>query len=168
MIVFLDTRNQVDGFIEKPLRAHGVGIYRTKLPYGDIARADSLMRAIDIKASGGGILELARNICSKDHNRLRREIDLCRFVTAGKGELIFLIVTDEAKSIEDIEQWQSPCRKSGPYKGQPFTKVKGETLAKALYTMSEPDRYGCKVRFEFTTKAKAWQKVLKLLNIATV
>lgn len=165
MILYFDTRNQKDWFIRKQLEARGFVIKNWGLPYGDIMRTDNMLKAIDIKASGGGVLEIARNICSKDHNRLRREILRCAENTGGAGELIFLICTDEAKNIGDLANWQSPLRKSGNQKGQPFTKVKGEMLAKALTTMSEDGRYGCKVRFEFATKENAWHRVIELLDL---
>lgn len=51
-------------------------------------------------------------------------------------------------------------------KGEPMTRVKGETLAKALKTMSEPNRYadGLTVRFSFCSKENAGRKIAQILE----
>lgn len=161
MILF-DTRNQKDNFISKPMTALGYATDRTKLPFGDVALASNILNAIDIKAAGNGLQELAGNICGKDHGRLKREIKKC---ADYKGSLTFLVVHPTIKSIDEVGAWESECYRAGAKRGQPYTQVKGETLMKAMRTMSEPDRYGCKVQFVFATKGTAWQTVLELLGI---
>lgn len=161
MILF-DTRNRKDTFISEPLTKFGFATDRTKLPFGDIALATDILTAIDIKSAKNGLQELAGNICSGDHGRLRREIAKC---AEYGGNLTFLVIHDEIKSIDEVCKWKSEVYKSGARKGQPYTKVKGETLMKAMKTMSQPNRYGCEVKFVFATKATAWQKVLDLLGI---
>lgn len=161
MILF-DTRNQKDNFIREPLTAFGFATDRTKLPFGDIAKATDILNAIDIKSAKNGLQELAGNICGKDHSRLRKEIAKC---ADYGGSLTFLVVHPDIKSIDEVCNWESECYRYGNKKGQPYTKVKGETLMKAMKTMSEPNRYGCKIKFEFATKGTAWQKVLEILGI---
>ncbi|HKL93806.1 MAG TPA: hypothetical protein VJZ69_00810 [Clostridia bacterium] len=161
MILF-DTRNQKDTFISEPLTNFGFATDRTKLPFGDIATADDILNAVDIKSAHNGLQELAGNICSGDHNRLRREIEKC---AEYGGKLTFLVVHPHITKIDEVCKWKSEVYKYGAKKGQPYTKVKGDTLMKAMKTMSEPNRYGCEIKFEFATKATAWQKVLKLLGI---
>lgn len=161
MIMF-DTRNQKDGFIYNKLIEQGYAVHRTKLPFGDIALATNILNAIDIKSCGGGLLELANNICSKDHGRLKREIELC-----GEygGTLTFLVVNPSVACLDDVETWQPPVYRGGAKKGQPISRVKGETLSKALRTMSAKGHYKCEVRFVFATKETAYQKVLEILEV---
>lgn len=164
MILF-DTRNQKDGFIREPLTKFGYATDRTKLPFGDIATANNILNAIDIKSAKNGLQELAGNICSGDHSRLKREIAKC---AEYGGKLTFLVIHPYITKIEEVCKWESEVYKYGAKKGRPFTKVKGETLMKAMQTMSEPNRYGCEVKFEFATKGTAWQKVLEILHIDVV
>jgi len=164
MILF-DTRNQKDIFISEPLTKFGLPTDRTKLPFGDIATADNILNAVDIKSAKNGLQELAGNICSVDHNRLKREIEKC---AEYGGKLTFLVIHPYITKIDEVCKWESEVYKFGARKGQPFTRVKGETLMKAMKTMSEPNRYGCEVKFEFATKGTAWQKVLEILHIDVV
>ncbi len=82
--------------------------------------------------------------------------------------MTFLVIHPYITKIDEVCKWESEVYKYGVRKGQPYTKVKGETLMKAMKTMSEPNRYGCEIKFEFATKGTAWQKVLELLGIEVV
>ena len=184
----VDTRNQDDSFVIKGLEELGFkmgrDILRSKLPFGDIALASNLLNAIDFKSSGGGLIELSKNICSKkDHARLKREINNC--LKFG-GKITFLCFETEndsnIKSVADVHKWQVPRFKSSLYKklttpegeevkillhrkGELMTKVNPSTLQKALETMSEPNHYGenTKVDFEFTDKKNCATKILDIL-----
>ena len=71
----LDSRNQKDSFVEKALNDLGHKTSRDfKLSFGDVAKSTNVFNTIDLKSSGGGLIELAKNVCSKDHNRLKMEI----------------------------------------------------------------------------------------------
>ena len=185
--ILVDTRNQDDSFVIKGLEylgfEMGKSILRTKLPFGDVALATNLLNAIDLKSSGGGLIELSKNVCSKDHTRVRREIDKCLNFGGTLTFLCFETENDsEIKSVEDIHKWQVPRFKSNLYKqlttpegekvkillhkkGEPMTKVNPSTLQKALETMSEPNHYGegTKINFEFTNKKDCATKILELL-----
>ena len=186
--IVVDTRNQDDSFVIKGLEDLGFemgrDILRTKLPFGDIALATNLLNAIDLKSSGGGLIELSKNICSsKDHKRLKNEINKC--LKFG-GTLTFLCFETEndnnIRSVADVHKWQVPKFKSNLYKnlttpegekvkillhkkGELMTKVNPSTLQKALETMSEPNHYGenTKVDFEFTNKKDCATKILEIL-----
>lgn len=163
-VCIADTRNQVDDFAVRKIMSCGYEVRRMTLPFGDFALLDNLTCAVDIKSSGGGILELCRNVCSSDHERLRREILKC---AEWNGEICFLIANDDGiEKVEDLINWKSPCYKSGKMKGKPFTNVKGETFMKALQTMSQPDRYkkGLTVHFSFCKKEDAGIKILTILE----
>ena len=189
----LDTRNQKDDFVEVGLRNLGHTIIRSKLPFGDVALSTDILNCIDLKSSGGGLLELAGNICSKDHARLKSEIVKC---LAANGKITFLIFESGVHCLEDVKFWKVPTYKHNqwgdvyyymgkrikksdlqegvPYdkrhvmlhnKGEPMTKIAPEVLYKALKTMSEPNHYakGTKVSFVFTTKYKCGKAIEEIL-----
>jgi len=198
-ICYADTRNQDDAWACEQIRAQGYEVHRHTLSFGDFALSSEIRLAIDIKSSSGGIVEIARNVCSKDHNRLKREIFKC---VAVHGQICFLVAGNHGiTSIADLNNWVSPIYKSDIYKteyflnsdgtkiakadlkdygkedyyskrtlmhkkGELYTKVKGETLAKALATMSEPNHYadGLTVRFSFCSKENAGKKIVEILE----
>lgn len=198
-ICYADTRNQDDLWACEQIRAQGYEVHRNCLSFGDFALSSEIRLAIDIKSSSGGIVEIARNVCSKDHNRLKQEIFKC--VAVG-GQICFLIAGNHGiTSLADLNNWVSPIYKSDQYKieyyrysdglklakaklknydkqdyyskrvlahkkGDPYTTVKGETLAKALTTMSEPNHYadGLTVRFSFCSKENAGKKIVEILE----
>lgn len=180
MIVILDTRNQKDSFVQEALEKLGCKIIRSKLPFGDVALSSNILNCIDLKSSGGGLLELSRNRCSKDHNRMKAEIENC--LSCG-GKITFLCFEPGMNKIEDIASWKIPTFKGDLYKkkicedgsvekvllhkkGQPMTKVNPETLMKSIKTMTAQDHYrkGFKVDFEFATKQNCGEKILKILK----
>jgi len=116
----------------------------SKLPFGDYARMDNLTVAVDTKQ---GFEEVVGNFCSKDRDRVKKEI-----LSAQKHgvELIFLIVDESATCLEDAKHWIN-------LRG----KVKGETLFKTLDTFRV--RYG--VRFEFCNPENAAESILNLLGV---
>lgn len=168
-VALVDTRNQKDSFVVNALEELGYKVLRTKLPFGDVALTSNILNVIDLKSSGGGLIELSKNICSSDHERLRREIKLC---SKFNGKITFLCFEEKIKSIEDIENWEVPTYKSNQYKdgilikrkGDPLTKVKPITLMKAIKTMSEPNHYDCEVNFAFTNKKECGNKILEILG----
>lgn len=145
MIIEMDTRNQKDNYVTDYLDSQGVKWIRNKLYSGDIKSVNSTKVIIDLKKD---LLELCGNLASlKEHERVKREIARAREI--GCERFIFLIKEQKIKAIDEVANWSSSR-----------TKVKGETLMKIMKTMSE--RYG--VEFIFTTKEKAGEKILKLLN----
>lgn len=163
-ICVADTRNQVDDFAIRDIKWQGYDVKRMALPFGDFALLDNLTCAVDIKSSGGGIVEIAKNICSKDHERLKREILKC---AEWGGEICFLVANNDGiTNVDQLAQWESPRYKSGKLKGQVFTRIKGETLMKAIKTMSQPNYYadGLTVRFSFCAKQDAGKKIIQILE----
>lgn len=179
-VVILDTRNQKDSFVQKSLEDLGCTIVRSKLPFGDVALSKNILNCVDLKSSGGGLIELSKNVCSGDHARVKREIKNCLSVN---GKITFLCFESGINCIDDIEKWQVPTFKADLFKtkvldsgerkkvvlhrkGELMTKVKPETLKKAIKTMSEKDHYkqGFVVDFEFTTKEKCGEKILEILQ----
>lgn len=179
-VVILDTRNQKDWFVEKALKDKGCTIIRSKLPFGDVALSTNILNCIDLKSSGGGLIEVARNRCSKDHNRMKQEIENC---LACGGKITFMCFEPGMNTIEDIEKWNVPSFKADLYKikklnngtrericlhkkGQPMTKVNPTTLMKSIKTMTTQDHYkvGTKVEFVFATKENCAGKILEILE----
>ena len=179
-VIILDTRNQKDKFVEKAFKLLGYQIIRSKLPFGDVALPTNILNCVDLKSSGGGLIEVARNRCSKDHNRMKREIESC--LNCG-GKITFMCFEPNMKEVEDIEKWIIPCFKADLYKtrklddgtykkiclhkrGQPMTKVSPLTLMKSIQTMTKLDHYkkGTKVDFVFATKENCANKILEILK----
>lgn len=173
MITFiLDSRNQKDSFVEKALNDLGHKTSRDfKLSFGDVAKSTNVFNTIDLKSSGGGLIELAKNVCSKDHNRLKMEI--LKALNKG-GQITFLCFEPNIHSIDDIATWQVPTFKSSLYKngkclhkkGEKMTKVAPETLMKALKTITTQDHYApnFKVNLEFTTKDDCGRKIVEIFD----
>lgn len=184
-VVIVDTRNQKDDFVVSSLESLGCSVVRSKLPFGDVALATNILKCVDLKSSGGGLIEVAKNICSRDHNRIKKEINSC---LAVNGEITFLCFEPGINSIEEVVNWEVPRFKGSLYKDVPkynergnviaydrvlvhkkgdlMSRVKPETLMKAIKTMTEPDHYkpGTKVNFLFTTKQNCGELILEILN----
>lgn len=145
MIIEMDTRNQKDEYITDFLDNHGIKWIRNKLYAGDVKLVNSTRVIIDLKKD---LLEVCGNLTSlKEHERVKREIERAREI--GCERFIFLIKEQKINSIQDVNNWSSKR-----------TKVKGETLAKVMNTMSE--RYN--VEFMFTKKELAGATILELLG----
>ena len=144
-VIIEDTRQHVGKYDEAHahFELNDVSIIRSKLAVGDYSSPPR--RVVDTKK---GFEEVVGNFCSKDRDRVKREIMLARNMGT---ELIFLVIDDKATCIEDAKAWKN---KRG--------KVSGETLYKTLDTMVK--RYG--VRFEFCTPADSGQRILELLEVS--
>ena len=179
-VIILDTRNQKDGFVEDSLKKLGCTIIRSKLPFGDVALSTNILNCIDLKSSGGGLIELSKNICSKDHSRIKKEINNCLDVN---GNITFMCFEPGIETIEGIKNWKVPVFKSNLYKkiktpegeivkclhkkGELMTKVKPLSLMKAIQTMTQENHYkeGFKVNFVFANKENCGEKILKILEV---
>lgn len=145
MIIEMDTRNQKDEYVTDFLDSHGVKWIRNKLYAGDVKLINSTKIIIDLKKD---LLEMCGNLTSlKEHERVKREIERAREI--GCERFIFLIKEQKISSIQEVNNWSSKR-----------TKVKGETLAKIMNTMSE--RYN--VEFMFTKKELAGATIVELLG----
>ena len=143
-VIIEDTRQHVGKYDEA--HAHfdlaDVSVIRSKLAVGDYTAPPS--RVVDTKK---GFEEVVGNFCSKDRDRVKREIMLAKHMGT---ELVFLIIDDKATSIEDAKTWRN---KRG--------NVSGDTLYKTMDTFVK--RYG--VRFEFCTPADSGKRILELLEV---
>jgi len=178
----VDTRNQKDAFVVEGLQALGHKVLRSKLPFGDVALSTNILNCIDLKSSGGGLIELAKNRMSRDHDRMKSEIVNCK--DAG-GKITFMCFEEGVTCIDEIAtKWQVPKFKSDLYeeyvddaggkhkrlvarrRGMPMWKGNPVSLMKSLKTMTEQDHYGegFKVDLVFATKANCARKIIKILT----
>lgn len=127
MIIIEDTRNQIGKHNELNLELSKLGyrVLRSKLYVGDYTRLDNQTICIDTKKDW---LEVAGNVCGRQHKRFRQEC------IKAKEAGIRLIILVEEETL--IEEWNSPLNRLK----QPLTKVKCEVLAKAIKTMNK--KYG--------------------------
>lgn len=123
MVIQVDTREKqraikrilktFDDFLE-----NGIVYFTSALPFADYANYHNRKVIIDRKQN---LCELAGNLCSEDHKRFSKEL-----LEAKKygSHVVILIEDNNVNSIEEVKKWSSP-----------HTKVKGETLYKAMKTM---------------------------------
>lgn len=127
MIIVEDTRNQIGKHkqINDDLNALGHAVLRNKLFVGDYSRLDNMTICIDTKQDW---VELAGNICGKQHERFRNEC----LRAQSAGIKLIILVEDETP----IENWESPKKRNG----KPICQVSNFVLSKAMNTMAT--KYG--------------------------
>ena len=149
MTILEDTRQKTGKHDLKHewFEAHGITLYRSKLPFGDYAPPPPV--AIDTKAN---MEEIAGNICGKEHLRFINE---CKAARDAGCQLIILVENeDNIKSIYDVHQWKNP-REAYSSKC-----VKGPQLEKAMFTIM--DRYG--VQFWFCAPDQSADYIDRLIK----
>ena len=124
--------------------------------------------AVDTKENIG---EIINNICGKAHGRFRDECILAQ----NNGIQLYILVVNEdgVTCIDDLYRWQNPrlyrynkikyMHNLGKWQHIKLPQkppTKGETLAKAMFTMEK--EYG--VRFLFCHPCEAGAKVVELLE----
>jgi ERCC4-type nuclease len=150
MIIQIDTREKAraikrilktfDDFLENDIK-----YISSKLYVGDYMLYGHPEVIIDRKQNLG---ELAGNICGPQHARFSTELKNAKEVSS---HIVILIEDDNIKSFEDVKNWKSN-----------HTKVKGETLYKAMKTMeAETDKYD--VEFRFCRKCETGEEIIKIL-----
>ncbi len=122
-MILVDTREQANQFVLKYFQENLIPYREQKLDEGDYALEGQDDIVIERKQD---LLELAGNICSKDHQRFKRELLRAK----EKGKKIWIVIGSKTfRKVEDVKRWKSK-----------YSQVKGETLMKAMKTMEE--RYG--------------------------
>lgn len=141
--------------ILKYFEDNGIKLVRSKLFCGDYTLLHKQDVCIDVKAS---IIEIAKNIMSKDHQRFKDE---CQRAMDNGIKLVILI--EEPYTLAALCDWESPKFKSGKLKGNPITKISGKSLSNTMKTIIM--RYG--VRFEFCEKENTAQRIIDILTNKT-
>lgn len=126
----------------------------SKLHVGDYMQYGHPELIVDRKQH---LSELAGNMCStqvdKDGNKYNRFRDELKEAKRLGTKIVILVEDDKINDFEDVKNWSSK-----------FSKVKGETLYKAMKTMeSETDKYN--VEFMFCKKEETGQKIIELLSL---
>lgn len=135
MVILEDTRQQEGKHknIQNYFSRAGIQVERCCLYVGDYAIANDQSRAVDTKQD---VLEIAKDIMSSDHERFQRE---CQ--RAKEAGIRLLVLIEEELPEGGLIQWQSPKDS----RGRALTAVKGESLRRAMLTMTV--KYGVRFRF---------------------
>lgn len=136
--IIVDTRNQKDDFVVKSLQSLGYEVVREKLNFGDVAFDNSRHIVVDLKSSGGGLIELSRNRCSHDHNRMKNEIEKC---LKYNGEITFLCFEPNINSIDDIINWQVPRFKTNLWVTKYYEQETNKPLTKDIINKNKNIKY---------------------------
>lgn len=134
-MILCDTRQQagkhknIDAYFER----QGIKTDRCALYVGDYAIANDQSRSVDTKQD---VLELIKDIMSKDHERFKNECS-----RAQDANIQLLVLVEEVLPEGGLSNWQSPTDS----KGRKLTAVKGESLRRAMLTMTA--KYGVRFRF---------------------
>lgn len=135
MIILEDTRQQAGKHknIESYFKRVGIQVERCCLYVGDYAIANDQSRAVDTKQD---VIEIAKDILSSDHERFKSECE-----RANNAGIKLLVLVEETLPDGGLQNWKSPVDRSG----KAFTMAKGETLKRAMLTMTM--KYGVRFRF---------------------
>jgi ribosome-associated protein len=106
---------------------------------------DAISLSIDTKKN---LQEVVGNICSKQHERFKREL------IASRGRLILLIEEYGIECLEDVWWWENPRAKYSP------RAPKGTALYRSLCTIR--DEYGVDIRF--CDRKIAGKEIIKILG----
>lgn len=147
IIIVEDTRNQIGKHkaLNDEFNKLGVPVIRSKLYVGDYSRLDDQTVCIDTKKDW---IELAGNICGKQHERFRNEC-----MRARDADISLIVLVEEETP---ILEWKAPIKRNG----QAISRVSPAMLSKAMSTMS--DKYG--VRFIHCAKSESAALILKMLR----
>ena len=119
-MILVDTREQSNKFVIEYFEKENIPYREEKLDEGDYQIEFENDIVVERKQD---LLELAGNICSKDHQRFKREL----LRAMEKGKKVYVVVADKKiRSIEEVKNWSSK-----------YSQVKGETLMKAMQTINE-------------------------------
>jgi uncharacterized glyoxalase superfamily protein PhnB len=149
LIIFEDTRNKPEknAHIREQLEELGHKVERTKIYCGDYTLPINQSICVDTKAN---MNEVESNLVH-DHERFKAE---CVRAQEVGVKLVILIQDQKLTQLSDVFGWYNPRLR--------FSKkaVKGQQLAKMMYTMKE--RYG--VEWKFTSKENCGKTIVELLG----
>ena len=97
------------------------------------------------------VMEIIKDILSADHDRFKREC-----LRAQEAGIKLLILIEEPLPEGGLKNWKAPR----DAKGKPFSGVKGETLRRAMITMTA--KYG--VRFRFCDPKETGRAIVEYLT----
>lgn len=150
MVIQVDSREKPKaiGKILDTFKKDGVGVIRSKLPFGDYMSLDNARLVVDRKQN---LLEVASNF-GTDSVRFTNEMK--RASELGI-KIVFLIEHgSEIKKIEDVANWVNPRLKASPL------ALSGERIYRKM--LAYQNFYG--VEFQFCTKAQTGKKIIEILG----
>ena len=169
--LMIDTRQQVGKHTikDKYFESVGVPIVRSKLPVGDYGCMQNMSVVVDTKKD---IQELVSDICGKQHERFRRELELAQdngiklyVIVENRGGYVDkkqTIYNSAVTDLDNLHGWKNPRLFLFRNGRQLYpTATKGITLQKACHTMQK--KYG--VTFLFCTPEESGKKILELLGV---
>ena len=146
----------------------GVELIPLRIPFGDYILIDEdVQKVIDLQGGPENVhkkdllkvvklsidtkkdlLEVCQNICSKQHERFKREL------LKGDNKLIILIEENNIECLEDVWWWENPNLKNNP------RAVKGTSLYKSLCTIKNEYH----VDIMFCSRAETGKKIIEILG----
>ena len=146
----------------------GAELLPLRIPFGDYILIDERIQGIIRKAGGAdgvhkkdlldaitlsidtkkNLQEVVGNVCSKQHERFRREL------MAADGRMVLLIEESGIECLEDVYWWENPRLKYNP------RATKGSSLYKSLLTIR--DEYGVDIRF--CDRKNTGKEIIKILG----
>lgn len=151
MVIQIDTREKpqaIEKIIKEFERQH-ITYIRSKLYAGDYINMEKPLLIIDRKQT---IREWASN-CTKDHDRVKRELEKLKEIGA---RMIFLIEEDKIdgkpiESLEDLMLWE-------PQKGQ------GTISGLKIYRVSRAWLANYPIQIEFCNRNRTGARIIELLR----
>lgn len=160
--IMVDTREHEHEWarIEKQFSELGIRYERSKLFIGDYVRFDRPQLVVDRKKN---LEELCGNIFTSDHTRFRSEL-----IRAQELQVQIVILIEHGEPIhciDDVIWWDRPetiqkRKVDGKWMAHKIKKVAGDSLYKAMLTMSE--KYG--VKYAFCDKAHTGEAIARILH----
>ena len=142
MVLIEDSRQQWRKHenIAEYCKRKNIKVVRKCLNVGDYMLEGNDKVSVDTKES---VLELARNVMSRDHERFRREC-----IRAQQQGIQLIVLIEEALPDGKLVNWKSPRYERTTRwhsAGERISNINPESLRKALVTMQK--EYGVKFRF---------------------
>jgi len=158
MILYEDSRQQEGKHrnIHYYCQRNGIEIVKQCLNVGDYM-LDPINGKVSVDTKFS-IMELAKDIMSRDHERFRKEC-----IRAQEAGIQLVILIEEVPPCGRLPLWKVPTwETSDRYhrKGDPMTKIDPQALTKAMVTMWK--KYG--VWFEFCTRRQSPARVIRILK----
>lgn len=169
MTIIQDTREQAKkhNHVLEGFKRFGIKVIRSKLPFGDYTRIDSMTTIVDTKKDLG---EVYNNLIQQ-HERFTSE---CKAAFSAGVHLVILVEHSGIHSIQDVANWQNPrvlrwerlrdahkARKRMKEQLSPYPPVSSERLCKAMQTIAE--RYH--IEWRFCDKADTARTICEILGI---
>lgn len=164
---FVGTHGSSNRRKHSQMERNGAELIPLRIPFGDYIRVTAEIQKL-INAKGAenihkndlsdlielsidtkkGLQEVVGNVCSKQHERFKREL------VKANGRLILLIEEPGIETLEDVYFWENPRLKDNP------KATKGSSLYKSLCTIKQEYQ----TTILFCDRKDSGNKILELLE----